>query len=144
MTTQRKLIRVAIPPLVMAALLFIPKLFHTLNTPDFTSALIFLVIFSFTFFWGCVWLSGAVCRFVGVTRPAALLFINAVVQFLLTALGSASVRNAMHSPDWRGVARDSLEQTVAFVAAYLVYRILKQPLALAPSPPPPNHRSRVP
>ena len=88
MATARTYYTAAVPPLVMAVLLFLPKFMFALSAPLLASAVIFLVIFCFVFFWGCVWLSVAIGRLLTITRPWALLVVNVMVQFLLTASAS--------------------------------------------------------
>lgn len=144
MGTLRTCTRLSIPPLVMAVLLFVPKMLFPLSAPLLVSAAIFLLLFSFAFFWGCVWLSAALSRLVGITGAWALLALNALVQFFLTTVGSTSVNRAMHSFDRQQVLRDAFEQTAAFVVAYLTYRWLSRPPLVASAHPAPNNRWRGP
>jgi hypothetical protein len=135
---------VLIAPLVMAVLLFVPKFFSTLSAPLLVSAILFLIVFCFIFFWDCVWISAAISHLFGITGSNAMLVLTAVVQLSLTLAGSSSVGLATHSFDWWRVLKDGLEQTAAFVVAYLVYRVLRRPLTPATSQPVPNQRLERP
>lgn len=46
----------------------------------------------------------------------------------------------MHSFDWGRVLEDGIEQIAAFVVAYLIYRVLRRPLAIATPQPVPGQR----
>ena len=134
---------VIVPPVVMAVLL-LGKFVFALSGTLLASAVVFLVIFCFAFFWGCVWLSAAIGRHLAVTRPPALLVVNIIVQFLLIASVSIPVDLAMRTFTWSRMFRDAIEQTAAFLVAYLVYlRLKRQPLAQVPLPAP-NNRWRKP
>jgi hypothetical protein len=139
----RASVTVLVPPLVMAVLLFVPRFGLTLNATQLAAAIVFLVLFCFVFLWGCVWLSARLSRFLGITGFGGLLLINASVQFLLTEIGSISTDLAMHAFSWSQALRDGLEQTSAFVVAYLVYHALRRQ-TLAPAHPAPNNRWRGP
>src|SRR5262249_34534783 len=144
MATPRNLFTVLVPPLLMAVLLFLPKLVLTLSAPQLALAVLFLVFFCFVFFWGCVWLSGAIGRLLTITRPWPLMVVNIMIQFLLTASASSPVDLAMHNFTWSRVFRDSFEQTGAFLVAYLAYLTLRRvPPSGAPQPAL-NNRQRGP
>jgi hypothetical protein len=146
MTTQRRYAAFFAPPVVMAVLLAfpLPDFIRDLRGALLTAAIACTVVACFIFFWGCVWASTAIGRFLGATSPLALLIIGALVQLSLTVAGSTATWYASHLLTLQRVLVDGLEQTGAFIIAYLVYRALKPQGDGALAPPTPNNRWRGP
>jgi putative flippase GtrA len=103
----------------------LPDNIRDLRGPLLLAALAFAFAVCFLFFWGCVWVSTAIGRFLGTTSPLALLGIGALIQLSLTIAGSAATWYASHLLTVHRVFVDAFEQTGAFIIAYLVYRALK-------------------
>src|SRR5689334_12820293 len=127
MTTQRRYAAFLVPPVVMAVLLAfpLPDFIRDHRGPLFAAAIVCTVAACFVFFWGCVWVSAAIGRFLGTTSPVALLIIGALIQLAMTVVGSTATWYASHLLTVQRVLAEGLEQTGAFVISYLVYRALK-------------------
>jgi hypothetical protein len=145
-TTQRRYAAFLAPPAVMTVLLAfpLPDFIRDLRGPLLAGALAFALAVCFLLFWGCVWVSSAIGRFLGTTSPLALLGIGALAQLSFTIAGSAATWYASHLLTMHRVFVDAFEQTGAFIIAYLVYRALKPPGDPALVPPTPSNRWRGP
>ena len=132
--------------IVMAVLLAfpLPDFIRDLRGPLFAAALACAVAFCFVFFWGCVWVSTAIGRFLGTTSPVALLSIGALAQLTFTVASSTATWYASHLLTVQRVLVDAVDQTGAFIVAYLIYRALKPPGEQALASPTPNNRWRGP
>jgi hypothetical protein len=130
LTMRKNLIAVLAAPLIMAALIFVPKFFSNLSTPLLISSIVFLIVFCFIFFWGCVWISAGIAHVFELTSSNATLVTNAAVQLSLTLIGASCTRLFFsHTFGWARVVGDGAEQTAAFIVALLAYWALRRPAA---------------
>ena len=146
MTQPRRYAALLVPPLLMAVLLAfpLPDFIRELRGALFAAALAYTVAGGFIFFWGCFWAAIAIGRFFRTTSPVALLIIGALVQLSLTVAGSVATWYASHLLTMQRVFTDGLEQTAAYIVAYLVYRALRPQGDRALAAPTPNNRWRGP
>ncbi|HUN77260.1 MAG TPA: hypothetical protein VMU40_22310 [Steroidobacteraceae bacterium] len=126
MTTHRRWAVILVPPLLMTVLLMLPLpgFVRGVPAPLFAFAIIYAVALGLILFWGGVWISGGICRLLGISNLGVVLGVLVLVQLSFMGAGAVAVRLATPSSSSLHVFRDGLQQTAAFLVCYGVYRVL--------------------
>ncbi len=126
MTQPRRYAVILLPPLVMSGVLMlpVPSFVRGLTEPLFAIALVYAIALGFVLFWGCIWISHAICKVLVYLEPRPDTQQQCARAFFFAVAGSIGMGLATHSMGSWHVFTDVLQQTVAFVLCYAIYRVL--------------------